>query len=517
MKDVRQRDNDSNAPKGVPPPEGSSQGQGYSRSSSSGRMPATVSKHLSNMEGGGGDKNNVKPKGVPPPPPPSSKPPSQSGIFSQKNRDRDGQSIPGLDLPPEKEEEEFITKDSNKVDKKYLSSRESAKSQDIDMAVKNESAIGQSSLVPGHSSSSAVSSSTADANSAPVNPQNQLAQLVQMLQQGMTVDQVAESMNMKLDEQTIQLMNNLSSQLMVAASLNKRIDSNLVDLMLSEKSDSGSKTATSSEVVDSSFPSGSERSDYQNQPMPAAHGSSIRDPADDFSSSSNQSFSNDGLSNVPGDQTGYQFGNGASQNVGGSSGTGSNAGVKAALAQLLAQQGVRVAMGGSEVPTESDSTYEEEKYSGNSGNYYPRGESKDTFPSARYMTQSSSSSMSASSSAGPRPLMDIRTEATAPSLSRSSSLQKQHSYGSSEGEDGFGGGSGSYYGQYGNSRSSSQSSGPKPLLQTPSSYSSGDRGGAGGSQKGILKNRGILKGANQSGSSGPSSGDGHYTGHGGWS
>lgn len=180
-----------------------------------------------------------------------------------------------------------------------------------------------------------------DSASVPtVDPQNQLTKMVTMLQQGLSVDTVAKNMNMKLDDQTMQLMDNLGKQLMLAASMAKHVTKETTEEAPEEVKDAetlpglglgGGEPA--SQVYTESATGGN---------YPEYH-----------HAGDNQSMDSYGypMENIP-DPYPAGYGVQSQSQVAGTvdqESNGSNAGVKAALAQLLSQQGIRVAVGGNEL------------------------------------------------------------------------------------------------------------------------------------------------------------------------
>ncbi|KAK3591995.1 hypothetical protein CHS0354_031500 [Potamilus streckersoni] len=140
----------------------------------------------------------------------------------------------------------------------------------------------------------------------------ELAHLLQLLQQGVTVDQVAKSMNITLDSQTQQLLET-SRRLL--------LPSTLAEQQKSVEKPPGSISSLPAQQGGVAFVLGNNfQADMDNRP-------------------SSGGFISQGLS--AGTQSGLGNTIGASTN-----------GVKAALAQLLAQQGHRVSLGGTEIATE---------------------------------------------------------------------------------------------------------------------------------------------------------------------
>ncbi|XP_062574759.1 cyclin-dependent kinase 13-like [Saccostrea cucullata] len=162
---------------------------------------------------------------------------------------------------------------------------------------------------------------------------NQLSQMISLLQKGMSVPDVAKSVNVTLDDQTQQLMSNLHAQLMLAAQLS---------------TDQGAAVPPSqpeTSVSQIPYPSEGYQQDYGNH------------------SSSNMFGGAKGGGSVEGNPSLY------SQDS--NSGMGSeNAGVKAALAQLLAQQGMRVSLGGTEISASETRASHTETYSKSEPGYY---------------------------------------------------------------------------------------------------------------------------------------------------
>jgi hypothetical protein len=165
---------------------------------------------------------------------------------------------------------------------------------------------------------------------APVS--NQLSQMIELLQKGMSVPEVAKSVNVTLDEQTQQLMSNLNAQLMLAAQLSK-------DQRISEPP---SRVET---VNQAPYAADGYRQDYGNH------------------STSNMFGGSKGEGSGEGHSSMYSMDSNKSSGV-------ENAGVKAALAQLLAQQGMRVSLGGTEISASEAHMSQTETYSKPEGGYY---------------------------------------------------------------------------------------------------------------------------------------------------
>lgn len=218
---------------------------------------------------------------------------------------------------------------------------------DTKSATAESSEVNQASQPIQRPDSAMSMSSDNTPGSAAVTQQNQLAQLVQLMQQGNTVQQVAKNLNMTLDEKTIGLMETLSKQLALAASMSK-MDKLSPGAQLSLQ-------AVNPALKNSGNTESSGSGTYANM-----------DLVSDEGSQSNMSFAEQYL--TPGEEQG-------SASVGQESFTqdsydsssygkaeGSNAGVAAALAQMLAKQGHKVAVGGREVSSESSSSYGREGY-----------------------------------------------------------------------------------------------------------------------------------------------------------
>lgn len=166
---------------------------------------------------------------------------------------------------------------------------------------------------------------------------HQLTQMIALLQKGMSVPDVAKSVNVTLDEQTQQLMSNLNAQLMLAARFSK--DQGVADQAVPGRADTSGNQS-------SAYSAEGFRPDYGNH------------------SSSNMFGGNKGGGLTEGNSTVY------SQDNSNSSGGGENAGVKAALAQLLAQQGMRVSLGGTEISASETRMTHTDSYSKSESSYY---------------------------------------------------------------------------------------------------------------------------------------------------
>ncbi|XP_060065103.1 cyclin-dependent kinase 12-like [Ylistrum balloti] len=339
-----------------------------------------------------------------------------------------------------------------------------------------------------------------------VDPQNQLTKMVSMLQQGLSVDTVAKNMNMKLDEQTMQLMDNLGKQLMLAASMAKHVTKDSSEEVTEEVKatdtlpglglsgdDQTSQTYTDP-AIGGSYPDYHQAGDGQSMDNYRYPMESVQDPYPAAAYG------------VPAEPaaTGDQEGN------------SSNAGVKAALAQLLSQQGIRVAVGGSELGNRGV-----DPYTSQSEGYY-HSDSSDQNYGVRNFPISSTDSTVSSQLMTEQGLIDsyrqqgskIRSPTTPnfPSTT-STGMQKQYSgYGSDDSRssnDAYSQGGYPIMGQSsisgptsasaafgtlkGQSQSQAntgvtQSSGPKPLMSLGiSGY--GDGRQQGGVPRSILKNK----------------------------
>ncbi|XP_041367507.1 cyclin-dependent kinase 12-like [Gigantopelta aegis] len=161
--------------------------------------------------------------------------------------------------------------------------------------------------------------------------QAQLSQLIELLksqQGGISIKQIAKSLNISVDQQTTQLLDNLKQQLMEAASVAKQAKERGEPVLSSTVFTSPVDTVPKHRHEDTGYSVDNQQSSAYSHP--GASESSV------FSSS--LSVASSGFTNtLP--QT-----SGAVQ-----PGYDKHAGVKAALAQLLAQQGIPVTMGGSQV------------------------------------------------------------------------------------------------------------------------------------------------------------------------
>lgn len=164
---------------------------------------------------------------------------------------------------------------------------------------------------------------------------NQLSQMIALLQKGMPVPEVAKSVNVTLDDQTQQLMSNLHAQLMLAAQFSK--DQGVAD--------QGSRAETLSQAA--SYSAEGYRQDYGNH------------------SSGNAFGGHKGGATVEGNSSVYSQESNSNSSLG-----VENAGVKAALAQLLAQQGMRVSLGGTEISATETLMSHSETYSKPEPTYY---------------------------------------------------------------------------------------------------------------------------------------------------
>ncbi|OWF39354.1 cyclin-dependent kinase 12-like [Mizuhopecten yessoensis] len=343
---------------------------------------------------------------------------------------------------------------------------------------------------------------------ATVDQQSQLTKMVSMLQQGLSVDTVAKNMNMKLDDQTMQLMDNLGKQLMLAASMAKHVTKENSDEVAEEGKvpdplpglgQSGGDQAPqtyASAVMDRSYPDYHQAGDSQAMDQYGYPMESVQDPypAPAYGVPAQPQLA------AMGDQEG----------------SSSNAGVKAALAQLLSQQGLRVAVGGNELGNRGS-----DPYTSQSDGYY-HSDSSDQNYGVRNFPISSTASGVSSQHLPDQGLVDsyrpqgskVRTPTTPnfPSTT-STGLQKQYSgYGSDDSRgstDTYSQGGYSMHGQtsisggasasaafgtlssQGQSQANTgvtQSSGPKPLMSLGiSGY--GDGRPQGGLPRSILKNK----------------------------
>lgn len=172
---------------------------------------------------------------------------------------------------------------------------------------------------------SKASSSTEAKDSGSVAPQARLTEMVHMLQQGSSVEEVAKSMNMTLDGKTMELLDNLNKQLMLAASINK-----------SKSEESLSGPGHVPDVPNQGYSGGRESHAHARDSHAGLYSSSGND-------NSSQGYEDD-----------YREGGFKSD-----SGGASNAGVHAALAQMLSKQGHSVSMGGNVMASneQSDNSY----------------------------------------------------------------------------------------------------------------------------------------------------------------
>lgn len=388
-------------------------------------------------------------------PQPSSKPSVDSRLAAMYEKS----GIPGLDTKP-------ASTESSEV-------KQSSSSQPLQ---RSDSAMSMSSdNTPG---------------SATINQQNQLAQLVQLMQQGNSVQQVAKNLNMTLDEKTIGLMETLSKQLALAASMSKQ-----------EKLSPGAQLslqAVNPALKNTGNTESSGSGTYANM-----------DLVSDDGSQSNASYSeqyitpgdDQGQASVGQDSFAQESYDSSAYNK--TEGSASNAGVAAALAQMLAKQGHKVAVGGREITSESSSSYGREGY---------------------YKKQSYSSQQQYSH--GSQFGQDQRSEGE---TTQTSSTSRQYSFDSGNYQDKYSNqqqfsrsNSSSYQGQYSRQSSSGQSA-PRPLMATPvgppksilknkpSSSSAGGGPGLSGSAS-----SGAVGSGTQSGFSGGSRGGYNGAGRGAW-
>ncbi|XP_033762741.1 LOW QUALITY PROTEIN: cyclin-dependent kinase 12-like [Pecten maximus] len=338
-----------------------------------------------------------------------------------------------------------------------------------------------------------------------VDPQNQLTKMVAMLQQGLSVDPVAKNMNMKLDEQTMQLMDNLGKQLMLAASMAKHVTKDTSEEVPEETKATDSlpglghsggdqaPQAYTDPATGSNYPDYHQAGDSQSVD---SYGYPIESVQDPYPATSYAVPTQPHLAGTGDQET-----------------NSSNAGVKAALAQLLSQQGIRVAVGGNELANRGV-----DPYTSQSDGYY-RSDSTDPSYGARNFP-SSSSGTGSSQLMSDQGLADsyrppgskIRTPTT-PNFPPSSSagLQKQYSgYGSDDsrssndaysqggyplmGQSSISGATsasaafGTLKGQTQANTGVTQSAGPKPLMSLGvSGY--GDGRPQGSVPRSILKNK----------------------------
>ncbi|CAG2247412.1 cyclin-dependent kinase 12-like [Mytilus edulis] len=293
--------------------------------------------------------------------------------------------------------------------------------------------------------------------SASINPQNQLAQLVTLLQQGHSVQQVAKNLNMTLDEKTLTLMENLSKQLELAASLSKQ-----------EKLSPGAQMSlqTVNPVLKST--GSTDNSASYNMDLVSEDGSqSNTSYPDNFVTPGEDPGSSVGQENYT--QDSYESGSYGKTEAATSS--SSNAGVAAALAQMLAKQGHKVAVGGREISHEENAPYGSESY-------YSR---KQSYPAQQY-SHSSQYMGTSSTTIAAQTFNQSQTSSLASASSTntsSSSLPRQYSYDSSNYPEKYSSpqqfsrssmgqsSNGNLQGQFGRQSAGQNQSGPRPLMATP--------------------------------------------------
>jgi hypothetical protein len=283
-------------------------------------------------------------------------------------------------------------------------------------------------------SAMSMSSDISTPTSASINPQNQLAQLVHLLQQGNTVQQVAKNLNMTLDEKTVGLMENLSKQLALAATMSKQ---EKVSPAAQQSLQTVNPSLNQTEANTSSY---------------------NMDLVSDDGSQSNASFPDNFV--TPGEEQGSSsvgqdsytqdsYDSGPYVKAESTANSSSNAGVAAALAQMLAKQGHKVAVGGREISNEENSGYNSEAFYGRKQSYTSQQQYSTDIP------------------------------VTSSTHTASSTAQRQYGYESGNYQDkyssqqqysrsGIGQSSnGNFAGQFGRQSSSQMSTGPRPLMATP--------------------------------------------------
>lgn len=270
--------------------------------------------------------------------------------------------------------------------------------------------------------------------SASINPQNQLAQLVHLLQQGNTVQQVAKNLNMTLDEKTVGLMENLSKQLALAATMSKQeklSPAGQLSLQTVNPSLNQTEANTSSYNMDLVSEDGSQSN--------ASFPDNYVTPGEEQGSSSvgQDSYTQDSYDSGPYVKT---------ESTASSS---SNAGVAAALAQMLAKQGHKVAVGGREISNEENSGYNSESFYGRKQSYASQQQYSTDIPVTSTHTASSTAQRQYSYESG--------------KYQDKYSSQQQYS------RSGIGQSSNCNFtgGQFGRQSSSQMSTGPRPLMATP--------------------------------------------------
>lgn len=335
--------------------------------------------------------------------------------------------------------------------------------------------------------------------------QNQLTKMVSMLQQGLSVDMVAKSMNMKLDDQTMQLMDNLSKQLMLAATMAKHATKEKAEdvkpeVKMPDSLPGHAQSGGDVGMYGSSVGMGSNYPDYlQSGDSQGLEGYGY--PID----SVQDSYHAAEYSAPPPDQPAVVHG-------GDQDGSGSNAGVKAALAQLLSKQGIRVTMGGNELANRAADPYTSQPDS-----YYHSDSSEQSYGGRNFPISSTTSGVPSQylqDQGHADPYRAHGSNVRSPDTSSFSSttpgaLQKQYSgYGSDDSRssnDGYKQGGYSLMGQssipggpiasatFGTMKGQAstgvtQSSGPQPLMSLGiPGY--GDGRVQGGTPRSILKNK----------------------------
>ena len=281
-------------------------------------------------------------------------------------------------------------------------------------------------------------------------------QLTMLLQQGGSVEDVAKSLNIRLDEHTSGLLSTLKQQLDLAATLQNKP-------VLPMVHSSGNESSHTVSAV-SQNPSFNQTSEYEYNPSGYS---------DKYSSSSysNQGYIQEGHASHTEEDN-----------------DNDNTGVKAALASLLAQQGHRVSMGGTEYSQEDPYSQREPVYAqahGHEDTYYSKSDQPEYRADIYHEDHNVDLPLSQQHSEFPSESM---TTNTAPSIGGSLGASKQFGYGSDNtiadtstvdsmskysygSESGSARGQGSAYQKYGpESRSDSMS---KQFKYGSDSYSSG--------------------------------------------
>ncbi|KAK3109135.1 hypothetical protein FSP39_023685 [Pinctada imbricata] len=262
-----------------------------------------------------------------------------SAMFVAQKESKAG-GIPGLDIPQEKDQEESI----------------------------------HSETVPKAKAPSSVESQGQSQGSSTAQPA--LAQLVQLLQEGKSATEVAKLLNMAEDEQTLQLMNNLSTQLLLAAQMTtSQKAEDLLNLPTPIKSQPAPPVVPPVKPAAEPYPAR-----YPSAGSAGSFGNGSYSGSDNYSSAPKAEHGVGGYTGDP-----YTADDSQSSNL--SHDSGSNAGVKAALAQLLAQQGMRVSMGGTELsqaPSGGDPGYATEAGYDNSGRLYTTAPTHDYHSEGSY-------------------------------------------------------------------------------------------------------------------------------------